>query len=86
MTNYTKDQVLDFLREQICNITFTKSNGEVREMQCTLKQEMIPSDKIPKSDSNRTRPKDSSTVTVFDLGINDWRSFNMDRLSSFATA
>lgn len=56
-------------------VTFTKADGTERQMVCTLNPELIPEDKIPKGERTITS---TETLRVFELGLNEWRSFRMD--------
>lgn len=54
------------------SVTFIKSDGTVREMNCTLKEDIIP--KIE-------NPKTSDTLcTVWDTEIAQWRSFKFENI------
>jgi hypothetical protein len=70
-----RDWLNSILQESIVTVTFTKKDGSERTMKCTLKSEMIPSDKMPKG-SNRTKPSES--IAVFDVENDGWRSFRLD--------
>lgn len=53
-------------------ITFTKKDGTLREMKCTLKEGVIPT---------VTDPKDSDTLcTVWDTALGQWRSFHFENI------
>lgn len=53
-------------------ITFTKKDGTLREMKCTLKEGIIP--KVE-------NPKESDTLcTVWDTVLNQWRSFHFENV------
>lgn len=56
-------------------ITFTKADGTEREMFCTLAEQLIPADKVPKGTGRETS---SDTQHVFDLDKQEWRSFKWD--------
>jgi hypothetical protein len=64
---------------EIVNLSFTKKDGTTREMNCTTNLDLIPEDKHPTGTgafSNRL-PSNPSIKRVFDLSINEWRSFNV---------
>lgn len=82
MPAYNKKEMIEFLRNRECDVKFIKANGEERLMNCTLKEDMIPSDQMPKTDGNSKSTNDN-LVIAFDLGIKAWRSFNVDRVNSF---
>jgi hypothetical protein len=64
--------IAKFLETQVLHVTFTKKDGTVREMRCTKNLDLIPADKQPKGVA---RTKTSTAVTVFDLDVQEWRSF-----------
>ena len=63
-------------------VTFTKVNGEQREMTCTLDPNIIPdpieikADKSPKTVNEEVLP-------VWDTTAQGWRSFRIDSVISF---
>ena len=79
---YTRDEMLNALRENVCQVLFTKANGEERLMECTLMQDEIPQELMPKTDGNTVQPN-LDIVKVFDVGINQWRSFRVDSVIEF---
>lgn len=81
----TYEEIVNTLREGVVNLSFTKvKDGGVREMKATLVSDMIPADKMPKTDANANTEKNQIAVRVFDLDLNDWRSFRVDSLLTFA--
>ena len=57
-------------------ITFTKKDGTVRVMKCTLKPDAIPVVEVKPLAEGKTPRKESTTsMRVFDLEKNEWRSF-----------
>jgi hypothetical protein len=68
-------------------VEFTKSDGTVRTMRCTLNDEKLPPpvavtgpvDGIVVETKQRKKPGEES-IRVFDLDKNEWRSFRFDRL------
>lgn len=81
----TRDEILSTLRENTVNLSFTKvKDGEVRNMTATLMQNQIPSEKMPKSGSVDQTVGGESTVRVFDLDLQEWRSFRIDSLLTFS--
>lgn len=81
----TYNQIVDILRNNTVNLSFTKvKDGGVREMKATLKSELIPFEKWPKTEGSET--KNESVVKVFDLDVNEWRSFRPDTLLTFVAS
>ena len=82
--NLTREEILNVLRENTVNLSFTKvKDGEVRQMKATLVSDKIPTDKMPKTDANENLKKNQTAVRVFDLDLNEWRSFRVDSLLTF---
>lgn len=69
------------LHETTVNVKFFKVNGELREMSCTLREDLIPADKQPKGTTTKKAPTD--TIAVFDTEKQEWRSFRYDSLEEF---
>jgi hypothetical protein len=62
------------------NISFIKSNGELRNMKCTLKDDLIK-DYSKKTD--RVKTPSNEIQPVFDLDKQEWRSFRWDSIKHF---
>jgi hypothetical protein len=79
-----KGDIMDYkdeLRKGICEITFQKKNGDIREMVCTLSMNHIPEDKQPKGTGTEKPSKDA--IAVWDVRKEDWRSFRIDSVITF---
>lgn len=78
--SFNKDEVIATLKESNCVVTFTKVNGEVREMPCTLREDTVPAyeRKTPVKEST----KESTNISVWCLDKQAWRSFRFDSLIS----
>jgi len=60
-------------------VTFTKSDGTERIMNCTLHESVI----VPyEKKSDRTKAESKETMSVWDLDNNGWRSFRLDSVKS----
>jgi len=60
-------------------ITFTKVDGTTRTMKCTLNEALLPKREITQSE----RKVNEDVQTVFDIELNQWRSFKWDNFISF---
>jgi len=81
-TNVKK--VLDTLREGVVQFGFEKvKDGAVRTMNATLRTDMIPEDKMPKSGKVEESAEGQSAVRCFDVDLGEWRSFRVDKLVTF---
>lgn len=73
------EMITNTLKQHVCKVTFTKVNGELREMTCTLKADIVPAyeRKTPvKEDTEKVR----DTISVWDLDKKAWRSFRLDNI------
>ena len=75
-----KSEMKQTLATNLCEVTFTKTNGETRVMTCTLDPARIPSDQLPKTE---TEDKHETQVRVFDTKADGWRSFLSTNVSNF---
>lgn len=71
----SRDFVINMLRIGVINVTFTKVDGSKRIMKCTLLQDKIPEDKIPKGSDKK---QNDEVIRVFDVESDGWRSFRWD--------
>jgi len=60
-------------------VEFTKANGTVRFMRCTLRKDVIP--EYQEKGSKKTPPS-GDVLVVWDLEKNEWRSFRYDRIKT----
>jgi len=82
MIDKSRDEMLDALREGVVNLSFEKvKDGAVRVMNATLRD--IPEEKMPKGGTVDQSVGGDSTLRVFDVDIQEWRSFRIDKLISF---
>ena len=70
-----RNQFLGYLREGTVTVGFTKQNGEDRRMNCTLIN--IPTEKQPKGEAPERK---GTSLAVFDVDKQDWRSFNLENV------
>lgn len=81
----TRDEMLTALREGTVSLSFEKvKDGLVREMNATLVQDKIPTDKLPKGGTVDQSVGGDATLRVFDTDIQEWRSFRVDKVLTFA--
>ena len=84
---FDRNEMLVFLRSGVCRVVFTKVNGEVRDMRCTLVRDMIPSDQAPKTNDDESvgTVATADVIRAFDLNANGWRSFKVANVTNFTT-
>jgi len=71
----------DELNLGICEVTFTKKNGEHRVMPCTLVFDHIPEEHHPKGTGTAHNSQD--TIAVWCMDKEGWRSFRVDSVTNF---
>jgi len=69
------------LTEQVSVVSFTKKDGSFREMTCSLRQQDLP----PPVESAQARTRKDTTLSVFDVKKNEWRSFIVKNVLSVKT-
>lgn len=74
-----KESIVNLLQENICEVSFTKVNGETRVMPCTLREDILP--KVEKV-SSTPKKKNDSVLSVWVTDINQWRSFRVDNVTN----
>ena len=83
MTTALKEKYQTTLRRGLCEVVFTKANGEERQMTCTLHSDYLPP--ISEEEDNPSKPKRTSNetddvVTVWDVDAEGWRRFRLDSI------
>ena len=68
-------EIRSMLHHGVCEVTFTKVNGEVRTMPCTLDSTLLPPQ--PLKEFHETRIYKPETLSVWCLDKMEWRSFRV---------
>jgi hypothetical protein len=77
------NELIEALRSTKVELAFTKVDGTRRDMKCTLNADFIPTDKLPKNES--TRKVSETSLAVFDLEKQEWRSFKTESVITWST-
>lgn len=75
-----REDLTNNLRTKVGTVTFTKQNGDVRVMRCTLQESVLPKQTDIEESIQKKGPTDS--LAVWDLEKNSWRSFRYDTVIS----
>lgn len=59
-------------------VTFTKADGTDRVMKCTLEEGKLP--KVEIKEGAKPRKEPTTSMRVFDLEKNEWRSFTIKKV------
>jgi hypothetical protein len=81
-TSGRREYFTDLLSANDCEVTFTKVDGSVRVMNCTLRSEALPA-RDPAS-LNESRESNPEVIKVFDLDKQSWRSFKVANVTNIA--
>ena len=74
-----KQELVEQLQSGVVEIQFTKVNGELRTMKCTLNASYLPQ----QTDVEETASKSNqNTIAVWDLDKEAWRSFRVESVQS----
>jgi hypothetical protein len=79
----SEQEILDLLNQTVCEVTFKKVDGEIRVMQCTLKEELLPVKTVLAEDTvAKPRAKPPGVISAWSLDRGDWRSFRINNVIS----
>jgi hypothetical protein len=59
-------------------VTFTKADGTDRVMKCTLEENKLP--KVVVKEGSTHRKESTTSMRVYDLEKNEWRSFTIKKV------
>jgi|SaaInl0LU_22_DNA_1037365.scaffolds.fasta_scaffold14093_3 hypothetical protein len=74
---FIQDQIREELSLGVIEVTFTKADGSVRVMKCTMEE-----GKYPKPEAGKERKGNDDICIVWDVDVQDWRTFRWDRVQS----
>ena len=83
-SNETLEQRRQVLSEQltagVAEVTFTKVDGEIRSMPCTLDATRLPP--APATDATKVKKINPAVMSVFCTDKQQWRSFRVENVIS----
>ena len=77
----SKNDLKENLSKAIAEITFTKTDGSIREMRCTLMSDYLPQKQIDENVRHVPRRESDNVLAVWDIDNQDWRSFRLDSIT-----
>lgn len=80
MNDTEKNVLKGLLKTNVIKVTFTKVNGEQREMDCTLHQSYLPES----IENTNTKKQSDSSISVWDVNLDSWRSFRWDSIVEYS--
>jgi hypothetical protein len=80
---FTHSELVNLLQNNVVRVVFTKVDGSTRSLRGTLQPSYLPENDRSSSGSLLTEGDGSSErVSVFDLDLNEWRSFRVSSVLS----
>jgi hypothetical protein len=80
-----REWLAGLLKNEKVTISFTKVNGDLRDMTCTLKELLIPADQLKKTQvKESTVDKEPTNQPVYDVNAQGWRSFRYDSITQIS--
>ena len=78
-----KSKVIETIKSGITDIVFEKKDGTLREMKCTLKDDMLPVvEDLFEGEAKAVRKANPDVFSVWDIVSEGWRSFRWDSLKT----
>lgn len=74
-----REQIQSLLTENVCAVTFTKVDGELRIMPCTLRPDLLP--RVEKAMAVE-RPRNPENMSVWCVDQQGWRSFRLANVTT----
>jgi hypothetical protein len=91
MNTITREQLSDLLHTGECVVEFTKVNGEVRSMPCTLNEALLPPQPTHETNTDNSidfpvakkeKKVNPDVMSVWCLDKKEWRSFRIANVIS----
>jgi len=79
---FSYDKIVDQLRSNVLQVTFSKVNGEQRVMPCTLQTDYMPELSESKVKQVDEFSVNKSVIRAFAIDKQSWRSFRVDNISA----
>ena len=78
-----KQDFLNLLAQNILLVTFTKKDGSLRKLKCSLKTDVLNDYYTNNSKATSTRKVPENQVCCLDLEINEFRSFLIESVIEY---
>jgi len=78
---FVRSELQTQLQSEILEVTFTKVNGDKRVMNCTLMEEILPSNTTEEAKKDTKKKVNETILSVWDIDAKGWRSFRMDTVT-----
>lgn len=82
MNTITRELLFDLLHSGECIVKFTKINGDLRTMPCTLNENLIPPSPVIEGKITKDKKPNPDVLSVWCLDKKAWRSFRIANVIS----
>lgn len=82
MNDVNAEEMKNLLSLRLVKVTFKKKDGDLREMVCTTNLNLIPEQFHPKGKIQLSEETKSTSIRVWDVTAQGWRSFLVDNVIS----
>lgn len=81
---FSRESMVNDLRENICQVKFRRGDGTLRVMKATLRKDILPPQNLPiMTEEYVPRYENPNLIQVWDVEQDAWRSFRVDSVESF---
>ena len=80
----TRNEMIEHLQAQVCRVVFKKTNGEERNMECTLMENVLPKATKDPLSQKKVRAVNEAVIVAWDVNKDDFRSFRVENVVSFS--
>ena len=80
----TRNEMIEHLQAQVCRVVFKKINGEERNMECTLMENVLPKATKDPLSQKKARAVNEAVIVAWDVNKDDFRSFRVENVVSFS--
>ena len=77
-----KEELISALHAGVVTVSFTKVNGDRRDMECTLNEVHLPTP-IQRENAVQARKENPNIQSVYDINAKGWRSWRWDNVIEF---
>ena len=79
----TRDEMINALKSNVCEVIFTKVDGTKRVMKCTLKEDIVPVKVNNTLTEKKIKKENVEVLSVWVPELESWRSFRVNNVDDF---
>jgi hypothetical protein len=78
--SFDKEKIKTQLQTGVLVVSFTKADGSLRNMKCTLQPHLLPPHTI--KEKTCASGENCDCLKAYDLEVNEWRAFKISKIIS----